>query len=75
MVDATQANVAKLAWQLDQKTVVAPKNGNIFDTFFRVGEYVSASQPVTALLTLNNTKLIFYIPEPFTQSIEIRHRR
>ncbi|AZV74588.1 HlyD family efflux transporter periplasmic adaptor subunit [Coxiella burnetii] len=71
VVDAAQANVAKLIWELDQKTVVAPKNGNIFDTFFKVGEYVPAGQPVTALLTPNNIKLIFYIPEPLLSRLKL----
>ena len=70
-VEAAQANVKELVWELEQKTLVAPSSGKIFDTFFKVGEYVPAGQPVTALLTPSNIKLIFYIPEPLLSHLKV----
>ncbi|MFT3741354.1 MAG: HlyD family efflux transporter periplasmic adaptor subunit [Gammaproteobacteria bacterium] len=59
-----QADVVKAVWQLQQKQVRAPTAGMIFDTYYKVGEFVSTPQPVAALLAPENTYLIFYIPEP-----------
>ncbi len=63
-VSAAKANVAKYAWQLIQKTNYAPTSGRIFDTYYKVGEFVNSQQPVAALLAPKDIKLIFYIPEP-----------
>ncbi len=70
-VDAAQADVEKLTWELQQKTVKAPKAGQIFDTFYKKGEYVPAGQGVAALLTPDNIKLIFYVPEPFLSQLKL----
>ena len=60
-VKAKTANVKNLVWQLAQKTQMAPKAGEIFDTFYRVGEFIPAGQSVTALLTPDNIKIIFFV--------------
>lgn len=70
-VEAAMANVKKYTWQMQQKTVAALKAGEIFDTFFKVGEYVPAGQPVVALIPPENIKLIFYIPEPLLSQLKL----
>lgn len=62
-VKAAAANVKNLTWQLAQKTQYSPAAGEIFDTFYRVGEFVPAGQAVMALLTPQNLKVIFFVPE------------
>lgn len=71
-VAAQAANVKNLSWQLAQKTQTAPKAGEIFDTFYRVGEFVPAGQAVTAILTPNNIKIIFFVPEPQLSKIKLQ---
>lgn len=73
-VKAEEANVKNLTWQLAQKTQTAPQAGEIFDTFYRVGEFVPAGQAVTALLTPDNIKVIFFIPEPQLSQIKLQQK-
>lgn len=63
VVTASKAGVKQAQWALQQKTIYAPQTGQIFDTFYREGEFVMAGHPVAALLAPQNVKLIFYIPE------------
>jgi len=68
---AAQAAVTRSSWELAQKSVVAPIAGRIFDTYFKVGEFVNSQQPVLSLLAPENIRLIFYIPEPKRSSLSI----
>jgi len=63
-VDASSAAVASAQWRLDQKTLVAPADAFVFDTLYRVGEYISAGQPVVSLLPPPNIRARFFVPEP-----------
>ncbi len=63
-ISAAQAAVNQASWELDQKTMHSPAAGRIFDTYYKVGEFVTTQQPVASLLTPDNIYLIFYIPEP-----------
>ncbi|MCK4609389.1 MAG: HlyD family efflux transporter periplasmic adaptor subunit, partial [Gammaproteobacteria bacterium] len=70
-VKSAVANVKHAKWALDQKTMSAPVAGFIFDTYYRVGEYVPANQPVVSLLAPENIKLVFFVPEPILSTIAI----
>lgn len=59
----SRAQLIQSEWALQQKTQYAPRDGLIFDTFYRVGEKVQADHPVLALLFPDNIKVLFYIPE------------
>lgn len=50
-------------WREQQARQHAPAAGLVADTFFRVGEYVNAGQPVLALLPPERRKARFYVPE------------
>lgn len=63
-VAAANAATIKAAWELQQKTTVAPTEGIIFDTYYKVGEFVNTQQVVLALLSPYDVKVVFYIPEP-----------
>ena len=54
----------KYTWEVAQKSLYAPTSGRIFDTYFKVGEFVNSQQPVASLLAPQDIKLVFYIPEP-----------
>jgi len=53
-------NLAK--WQLAQKTGYATGNGNIFDIYYREGEWVAAGSPVLSLLLPKNIFIEFFVP-------------
>lgn len=61
-VAARQAALQQAAWNLDQKRRVAPQDGLVFDTLFRVGEQVPANQPVVTLLPPANIKVRAFVP-------------
>jgi HlyD family secretion protein len=60
---ATEQALAQARWREQQKTQVAPSDARVADTFFRVGEWVNAGQPVVALLPPGATKARFFVPE------------
>jgi HlyD family secretion protein len=66
-----KAQVAQAEWAWEQKKMVSPVTGLVFDTFFRVGEKVGAHQPVVAILAPENIRVLFYIPEPKLSQIKI----
>ena len=68
-VDAGSAAVASAQWKLDQKTLTAPTDAFVFDTLYRVGEYISAGQPVVSLLPPPNIRARFFVPEPALESL------
>lgn len=70
-VDAAKAAVQQATWSLQQKTIYAPVAGQIFDTYYREGEFVAAGHPVVSLLAPKNVKLIFFITEPLLVKIHI----
>ncbi len=62
-VDAAQALVNEAQWKLDQKRVVAAQAGTVYDTLYRVGEWVQAGNPVVQMLPPENVKVRFFVPE------------
>jgi len=70
-VEAAMADLKRAKWALAQKTMYAPISGFVFDTYYRVGEFVPANQPVVSLLAPENIKLIFFIPEPMLSRISL----
>lgn len=64
IVKANEAASKQAQWQLSQKSLIAPDEGIIFDTYFNEGEEVSANQPVVSILSPRYMYVVFYIPEP-----------
>jgi HlyD family secretion protein len=62
-VDAAREARRQQAWREQQAVQSAPVAGLVSDTFWRVGEYVPAGQPVLALLPPSARKARFYVPE------------
>ena len=60
---AAQAAVAQAQWKLDQKRVTSPADGLVYDTLYRVGEWVQAGNPVVQMLPPQNVKVRFFVPE------------
>lgn len=68
-VDAARATLAQAQWKLDQKRVAAPAKGLVYDTLYRVGEWVQAGSPVVQMLPPQNVKLRFFVPETVVGSL------
>lgn len=62
-VSAAQAAVDQAQWKLGQKRVTAPQDGFVYDTLYRVGEWVQAGNPVAQMLPPQNVKVRFFVPE------------
>lgn len=65
-----QAILEKQQWLLSQKQAHALAEGVVFDTFYHVGEFIPAGQPIAALLTKDNIKVIFFVPEKLLARID-----
>ncbi|HEX7932922.1 MAG TPA: HlyD family efflux transporter periplasmic adaptor subunit [Paraburkholderia sp.] len=62
-IAAADAIVAQARWKLEQKRVSAPADGLVYDTLYRVGEWVPAGNPVVQMLPPQNIKARFFVPE------------
>lgn len=62
-VAADRAALANAAWKLEQKQIASPRQGLVFDTLYRVGEWVAAGDPVVELLPPENLEVRFFVPE------------
>lgn len=63
-VEAAEASVEEAQWKVDQKRVVAAQAGIVYDTLYRIGEWVQAGNPVVQMLPPQNVKVRFFVPEP-----------
>ena len=73
-VRATEARVAQANWNLAQKQASAPASGLVYDTLYRVGEWVPAGNPVVQMLPPGNVKIRFFVPEPLIGSLRTGER-
>lgn len=62
-VGAAQAQLVQSQVRLAQKSQAAPVSGQVEDSFYRVGEWVAAGQPVLSILPPQNIKVRFFVPE------------
>lgn len=70
-VRAQEAALAKAEWDLEQKRQIATQGGVVFDTLYRVGEWVAAGSPVVAILPPENIKVRCFVPEERIGSIRL----
>ncbi|PWY56795.1 hemolysin D [Legionella qingyii] len=69
-----QVNTADKKWQMTRKENFAPELGIIFDTYYTQGEFVQAGAPVLSLITKNNIKAIFFVPEEKLDQLRLNAR-
>jgi HlyD family secretion protein len=62
-VAADRAAFAEAEWRMEQKQVTSPRQGLVFDTLYREGEWVAAGNPVVELLPPENLEIRFFVPE------------
>ena len=70
-VAAAKAATDKAAWSVTQKALTATRGAWVYDTLFREGEFVSASQPVVSLLPPENLKVRFFVSEAHFASLKL----
>jgi HlyD family secretion protein len=73
-VAAAQAAVDQARWKLDQKTVVATHAGRVFDTPYRLGEWIAAGNPVVRMLPPQYVKVRFFVPETIVGGLDVGRR-
>jgi HlyD family secretion protein len=61
--DAARQALAQADWRLSQRAIEAPQAGRVNDTYYVVGDFVPAGNPVVSLLPAANVKIRFYVPE------------
>jgi HlyD family secretion protein len=71
---AARAVLAQADWRVDQKSVVAPAAGLVYDTMYREGEWVAAGSPVVRFLPPRNIKVRFFVPETALGGLAVGHR-
>lgn len=64
----------KSKWELSQKSIYAPTNGVIFDTYYRKGEFVDAGRAIASLLAPENIRIEFFIPSTALAAIHINQK-
>jgi HlyD family secretion protein len=65
-----QARLAQAKDQLTQLAPQAPEDALVENTFFNIGEWVPAGQPVVSLLPDFRVKLRFFVPESHMQQVK-----
>lgn len=61
--DQDQQRLAQAEWNFEQKQQSAPQAGLVFDTLYRVGEWVDAGHPVVVLLPPEDIEVRAFVPE------------
>ena len=62
---------AEAQWRLDQKDIDSPRQGLVFDTLYREGEWVAAGNPVVQLLPPENMEVRFFVPETVVGKLKV----
>jgi len=71
VIAADRAAVQQAEWKLQQKQVTSPRNGLVFDTLYRPGEWVPAGSPLVQLLPPENVEVRFFVPESAVGSLKL----
>lgn len=71
---AAKANLAEAQWRLAEKSVKAPRDGFVFDTYYRVGERVPDNKPIASLLVSSDIRAVFFVPEPKLSNIKLNQQ-
>jgi HlyD family secretion protein len=70
-VSADRASLAETQWRLEQKDIRSPRQGLVFDTLYREGEWVAAGNPVVQLLPPENMEVRFFVPETIVGKLKV----
>ncbi len=73
-IGSDRAALAQATWKLQQKQIASPRNGLVFDTLYRVGEWVAAGNPIVQILPPENIEVRFFVPEPVVGKLKVGER-
>lgn len=62
-LSAAQETLHHEQWLLQQKTISAPTNAQVFDIYYQIGEQVAANQAVLSLLAPTDIKVVFFVDQ------------
>jgi HlyD family secretion protein len=71
VVAADRASLQQATWKLQQKQIASPRNGLVFDTLYREGEWVAAGSPIVQLLPPENIEVRFFVPETVVGKLKL----
>ena len=66
-----QAALENAQWRIDNRTLISPASGIVFDILRHTGEIAGPQQPVLSILPDGATKLKLYIPETALNSVSV----
>lgn len=58
-----EALLDQALWNLNQKAQTASAQSLVFDTLYRIGEWVKPGQPIVSLLPPENIEIRFFVPQ------------
>ena len=70
-VAADRAVLEQATWKLQQKAIASPRDGLVFDTLYREGEWVAAGNPVVQVLPPENLEVRFFVPETLVGKLRL----
>ena len=70
-VAADRAALEQATWKLQQKAIASPRDGLVFDTLYREGEWVAAGNPVVQVLPPENLEVRFFVPETLVGALKL----
>ncbi len=71
VIAADRAALQQAQWKLQQKQIVSPSSGLVYDTLYRTGEWVSAGSPIVQLLPPEYIEVRFFVPETAVGSLKL----
>ncbi|WP_182391592.1 HlyD family secretion protein [Legionella sp. PC997] len=73
LVESSRAELTQAKWSESNKKKFSSISGYVYDTYFTVGELVLSGRPVLSIVTPENLKVIFYIPEPLLSQLKLKN--
>jgi HlyD family secretion protein len=74
VVAADRAALKQTRWKLQQKQIDSTRNGLVFDTLYREGDWVAAGNSVVQMLPPENIEVRFFVPEPVVGRLKLGQR-
>ena len=71
IVAADRAALQQASWKLQQKQITSPREGLVFDTLYRRGEWVAAGSPVVQILPPDEIEVRFFVPESVVGNLRV----
>ncbi|MGC1183461.1 HlyD family secretion protein [Legionella sp.] len=73
-IESNQFDTKEKKWRIERKENYAPSTGIIFDTYYTKGEFVQTGYPVLSLITKDNVKAIFFVPQQELSRIRLNEK-